>query len=508
MLSMSTSRRDSDPEEEDELLPLKFPGVPEPGPEVKAWKKAAVDLSGKIGALSFDRWFSKVSIERLDPAPVVLRVPNLMHQYWIEEHFMPQLSSSIADVAGGHSEIEFMVVPEAVVETRPQLREAARSMERRREAAAVIEAGPDEPLFRDEARFARSLSDAGLNHRFSFDSFVVGPNCSYSFAAARAVAEKPGKTYNPLFLHGSVGLGKTHLMQAIGQEILRNKPRKVVRYVTSEAFTNEYIEAVRMHRVNAFRQKYRKVDVLMIDDIQFFAGKGGTQEEVFHTFNDLFNSFKQIILTSDRAPSEIKNLEERLVSRFEWGMTTMIESPDVETRTAILRQKIRDWSVPVEDWVLTHLADNIRTNVRRLEGALMRVAGHLSLSPPGERKPSETVLTKETLNTWLADILEEPATGMITIDIIQKVVAEHYDIRLADMNSKRRPANIALPRQIAMHLARELTKAPFKEIGEAFGGKDHGTIIHACKTITQRMAESDEFRQQVVAVTELIRKAV
>ncbi|RBP44527.1 chromosomal replication initiator protein [Roseimicrobium gellanilyticum] len=507
---MSTSRRDSDPEEEDELLPLKFPGVPEPGPEVKAWKKAAVDLSGKIGALSFDRWFSKVSIERLDPAPVVLRVPNLMHQYWIEEHFMQQLSSSIAEVAGGHCEIEFMVVPETPVESRPQLREAARSMDRRREAPAVIEAGADEPLFRDEARFARSLSDAGLNHRFSFDSFVVGPNCSYSFAAARAVAEKPGKTYNPLFLHGSVGLGKTHLMQAIGQEILRNKPRKVVRYVTSEAFTNEYIEAVRLHKVNAFRQKYRKVDVLMIDDIQFFAGKGGTQEEVFHTFNDLFNSFKQIILTSDRAPSEIKNLEERLVSRFEWGMTTMIESPDVETRTAILRQKIRDWSVPVEDWVLTHLADNIRTNVRRLEGALMRVAGHLSLSSsPGDRsKPTETALTKETLNSLLADILEEPATGMITIDIIQKVVAEHYDIRLADMNSKRRPANIALPRQIAMYLARQLTKSPFKEIGDAFGGKDHGTIIHACKTITQRIAESEEFRQQVAAVTDLIRKAV
>ncbi|HSI63211.1 MAG TPA: chromosomal replication initiator protein DnaA [Candidatus Saccharimonadia bacterium] len=506
MLAMSASRRDPDPEDGEEL-PLKFAGVPELGPEVKAWSRASIDLSGKIGALSFERWFSKVSIERLDPAPVVLRVPNLMHQYWIEEHFMPQLSSAVADVAGGHKEIEFMVVPEAPAEIRPQLREAARSMEKRREAPAVIEASDDLP-FRDEARFARSLSDAGLNHRFSFDSFVVGPNCSYSFAAARAVAEKPGKTYNPLFLHGSVGLGKTHLMQAIGQEILRNKPRKVVRYVTSEAFTNEYIEAVRQHKVNAFRMKYRKVDVLMIDDIQFFAGKGGTQEEVFHTFNDLFNSFKQIILTSDRAPSDIKNLEERLVSRFEWGMTTMIESPDLETRTAILRQKTLDWSVPVEDWVLTHMAENIRTNVRRLEGALMRVAGHISLSPTGERGRPAAALTKETLGVMLADILEEPATGMITIDIIQKVVAEHFDIRLADMASKRRPASIALPRQIAMHLARQLTKAPYKEIGDAFGGKDHGTIIHACKGITQRMAESEEFRQVVAALTEQIKKAV
>jgi chromosomal replication initiator protein len=505
---MSTSRRDLDPEEEGELLPLKFPGVPEPGPEVKAWKRAAVDLGGKIGSLSFDRWFAKVSIERLEPAPVVLRVPNLMHQYWIEEHFMEPLTSCIADVAGGPCEIEFMVDPEVPVEQRPQLREAARSMDRRRETAVTIEATGDEAPFRDEARFARSLSDAGLNHRFSFDSFVVGPNCSYSFAAARAVAEKPGKTYNPLFLHGCVGLGKTHLMQAIGQEILRNKPRKVVRYVTSEAFTNEYIEAVRMHRVNAFRQKYRKVDVLMIDDIQFFAGKGGTQEEVFHTFNDLFNSFKQIILTSDRAPSDIKNLEERLVSRFEWGMTTMIESPDVETRTAILRQKTRDWAVPVEDWVLTFLAENVRTNVRRLEGSLMRVAGHISMSVTGDRAKPVEPLTKETLSTLLADILEEPATGVITIDIIQKVVAEHFDIRLADMNSKRRPANIALPRQIAMHLARQLTKSPYKEIGDAFGGKDHGTIIHACKTIAQKMTKNEEFRQVVTALTEQIRKAV
>ncbi|WP_075088929.1 chromosomal replication initiator protein DnaA [Verrucomicrobium spinosum] len=192
--------------------------------------------------------------------------------------------------------------------------------------------------------------ESGLNTRFSFNAFVVGPNCTYSCAVAKAVAEKPGRTYNPLFLHGAVGLGKTHLMQAIGREILHNKPKKVVRYVTSEAFTNEYIEALRHSKVSAFRQKYRKVDVLLIDDIQFFAGKGSTQEEFFHTFNDLFNSFKQIVLTSDRAPSEIKNLEARLVSRFEWGMATQIESPDLETRTAILRQKMVDWCVQVDDW--------------------------------------------------------------------------------------------------------------------------------------------------------------
>jgi chromosomal replication initiator protein len=288
-------------------------------------------------------------------------------------------------------------------------------------------------------------------------------------------------------------------MQAIGQEILRLKPRKVVRYVTSETFTNEYIEALRHNRVSAFRQRYRKVDVLMIDDIQFLAGKGSTQEEFFHTFNDLFNSLKQIILTSDRAPSEIKNLEDRLVSRFEWGMATIIESPDLETRTAILRQKMTDWSVQVDDSVLTFLAENIRTNVRRLEGALMRVAGRVSL---GSGEP----LTPKALELLLRDIIEEAESKAVTIDWIQKVVAEHFDIRLADMTSHRRPANIAIPRQIAMHLARELTKASLKEIGEAFGGRDHGTVIHACKSVTKKSASKEDFRRTVAALIENVKK--
>lgn len=468
--------------------------------ERQVWEKLCVQLRQQIGGSMFDRWFERSSLDHLDDARAVLRVPNLMHQYWIEDHYLPAIHSAFDAVLGGSREVEFVVFADHSHEQPEPLREAARNPDKKGGDDGTVEVAPG-PLFRDDSRFFKTLTDSGLNHRFSFESFVVGPNSSYSFAVARAVAEKPGKTYNPLFLHGAVGLGKTHLMQAIGQEILRNKPRKVVRYVTSENFTSEYIEALRQNKVTAFRQRYRKVDVLLIDDIQFLAGKGSTQEEFFHTFNDLFNSFKQIVLTSDRAPSEIKNLESRLVSRFEWGMATLIESPDLETRTAILRQKMLDWSVNVDEPVLSYLAQNIRTNVRRLEGALMRVAGHISLR-------GGDVLTQEGLEGLLTDILEEADTKAVTIDWIQKVVAEHFDIRLADMTSHRRPANIAMPRQIAMHLARELTKASLKEIGEAFGGRDHGTVIHACKAVAKKTAADEDLRRALNGLTEKLKKTV
>ena len=480
------------PGSEDEL-PLGFAGSIVTTPEQQTWEQICLLLRSRIGVSEVTRWFSRAGIHELDAVRLVIRVPNLMHQYWIEDHFMASLLEVIAEALGGAREIEFHVV-EDPTEKLPLMREAARGSDHSATKEAVVE-GVADPLPGNDGRIVRQLSASGLNSRFTFDSFVLGPNCSYSVAVAKAVAEKPGKTYNPLFLHGSVGLGKTHLMQAIGQEILRNKPRKIVRYVTSENFTSEYIEALRHHRVSEFRQKYRKVDVLLIDDIQFLAGKGSTQEEFFHTFNDLFNSLKQIVLTSDRAPSAIKNLEDRLVSRFEWGMATVIESPDLETRTAILRQKMGDWAVQVDDSVLTYLAENIRTNVRRLEGALMRVAGHVSLVGGDS-------LTPRALETLLHDIIEEADSKAISIDWIQKVVAEQYDIRLADMTSHRRPAHIAMPRQIAMYLARDLTKAPLKEIGEAFGGRDHGTVIHACKAVAKKAAKDEELRRMLASLTE------
>lgn len=463
------------------------------------WEQIKALLKERVGGQLYERWLTDLELRSLDGTKVVFGVRSIMHECWLLDNCMPVLDMVLQEVLGAACEVHFAVPTEA--ESRrltpvPHV-EAARQMEAVPVVREVVEmtAGP---LFSGDQKLLKLIGTAGLNHRNSFDTFVEGPNCAYSYAVARAVAEKPGKTYNPLFLHGPVGLGKTHLMQAIGQEILRTKSRKVVRYVTSESFTNEYIDALRHGSVTDFRKKYRKVDVLLIDDIQFFAGKGSTQEEFFHTFNDLFNNFKQIVLTSDRAPSEIRNLESRLVSRFEWGMATQIESPDLETRMAILKQKTGYWSVKMEDWVLEFLAENIRTNIRRLEGALMRVAAHVSLN-------AGVPLTVEILEGLLRDILEEADARNITIDGIQKIVAEHFDVRVADMASKRRPAAIAGPRQLAMYLARDLTKSSLVDIGEAFGGRDHGTVIHACKAVTKRM-EKEEYRRLVGQLTEKVKR--
>ena len=330
----------------------------------------------------------------------------------------------------------------------------------------------------------------GINPRNSFDAFVVGPNNQFAQAACKAVSDAPARTYNPLFIYGGVGLGKTHLMHAIGQAILAKRKGVKVVYITSEAFTNEFIDSIQNNLLIKFRKRYRQADVLLIDDIQFLADKGRTQEEFFHTFNTLFDGHKQIVLSSDRPPSEIANLEARLVSRFEWGLTAELQAPDTETRVAILRKKAQSVDIKLDDDVLQFLAERIRTNVRRLEGALMRVASYVSLN--NGRAPGV-----ERIEQLLKDILHEEARRAISIEQIQKRVAEHFDVRLADMTSKRRPANIAFPRQIAMYLARELTKTSLTEIGEAFGGRDHGTVLHAHRLVKDRIAKEERTRQIV-----------
>jgi chromosomal replication initiator protein len=329
----------------------------------------------------------------------------------------------------------------------------------------------------------------GLNPRNTFESFVVGPNNEIAHAAALAVAQAPARTYNPLFVYGGVGLGKTHLMQAIGQYVWAKKKNVKVIYVSSELFINEFIDAIQHSNLVKFRKRYRQVDLLLIDDIQFLGGKERSQEEFFHTFNTLFDGHKQIVLSSDRPASEIANLEHRLVSRFEWGLTAELQPPDIETRMAILRKKARGMQIVLRDEVFQFLASRIRTNVRRLEGALMRVASFASLS--GKE------LTQEVVEHLLKDILQEEGRHSITIEQIQRRVAEHFDVRIADMTSKRRPASIAFPRQVAMYLARELTKASLNEIGDAFGGRDHGTVLHACKLVKKRMVEQDNIRQTI-----------
>jgi chromosomal replication initiator protein len=434
------------------------------------WTKLVAALKPQVSVDTFKRWFSAVKLTSVTPEEITLLVPNNIYQFWIESNHMPALQASITDVLGAPRMVKFV----CAVDT-----------------SAGSDAAEPEPIVsnRSQAAAARANATPGLNPRNTFESFVVGPNNEIAHAASLAVAQSPAKTYNPLFIYGGVGLGKTHLMQAIGQYIGARGKNTRVMYLSSELFINEFIDAIQHNNLVKFRKRYRQADLLLIDDIHFLGGKERSQEEFFHTFNTLFDGHKQIVLSSDRPASEIANLEHRLVSRFEWGLTAELQPPDVETRMAILRKKAHTLKIKLRDEIFDFLATRIKTNVRRLEGALMRVASFASLS--GKE------LTHEVVEHLLKDILQEEARRAVTIDQIQRRVAEHFDVRLADMTSKRRPANIAFPRQIAMYLARELTKASLNEIGEAFGGRDHGTVLHACKLVKKRMKEQDKIRQTI-----------
>jgi chromosomal replication initiator protein len=436
------------------------------------WQRLAATLKSQVSADSFKRWFSAVELVEASDKSLTFCVPNNIYQFWIESNYMAALQNAIITALGGPRSIKFSspsgVAAQMPVEDIIALKEISPESQRDAKAAATV---------------------AGLNPRNTFESFVVGPNNEIAHAASLAVAQTPARTYNPLFIYGGVGLGKTHLMQAIGQYVWAKKKNPKVMYLSSELFINEFIDAIQHSNLVKFRKRYRQADLLLIDDIQFLGGKERSQEEFFHTFNTLFDGHKQIVLSSDRPASEIANLEHRLVSRFEWGLTAELQPPDIETRMAILRKKARTLQINLRDEVFEFIASRIRSNVRRLEGALMRAASFASLS--GKE------LTQEVVEHLLKDILQEEGRHSITIEQIQRRVAEHFDVRVADMTSKRRPASIAFPRQVAMYLARELTKASLNEIGEAFGGRDHGTVLHACKLVKRRMGEQDNIRQTI-----------
>jgi chromosomal replication initiator protein len=436
------------------------------------WHRLSATLKSQVSADSFKRWFSAVELVEASDNSLTFRVPNNIYQFWIESNYMAALQNAIITTLGGPRGVKFSS-PSGLATQIPI-----------EDTAALKEILPESP--RDTKPVA---SVAGLNPRNTFESFVVGPNNEIAHAASLAVAQTPARTYNPLFIYGGVGLGKTHLMQAIGQYVWAKKKNTKVMYLSSELFINEFIDAIQHSNLVKFRKRYRQADLLLIDDIQFLGGKERSQEEFFHTFNTLFDGHKQIVLSSDRPASEIANLEHRLVSRFEWGLTAELQPPDIETRMAILRKKARTLQIKLRDDVFEFIANRIRSNVRRLEGALMRVASFASLS--GKE------LTQEVVEHLLKDILQEEGRHSITIEQIQRRVAEHFDVRVADMTSKRRPASIAFPRQVAMYLARELTKASLNEIGEAFGGRDHGTVLHACKLVKKRMGEQDNIRQTI-----------
>jgi len=498
------------------------------------WNTAASRLSQRLGEDSFDRWFSCVRLMKEHGGQVTVGVPDDIHQYWIESNYRGDLESTLSELSGKKTKVEVQVfegLEERMRETVPtEISSDRSSMEMELEktfapraeeeffelelaggnrdvaprstsvpslATCESDDAPEKEQVLDE-RTRKKIEECGLNDDNTFDTYVVGTHNRFAHAAAIAVGKAPARSYNPLFLHGGTGLGKTHLMQSIGHKLIRGRKRVRVVYLTCERFTNEFIDAIQRNSLTPFRERYRSADVLLIDDIQFLMGKERSQEEFFHTFNALFDSQKQIVITSDRPAAEIKNLEPRLVSRFEWGLTAELQAPDQETRTAILRRKAQQWGVQVDDDIVQFLAERIRNNVRRLEGGLMRLASYASLS--GER------LGMDECEHLLRDILQQESKKTITIDGIQRKVAEHYDVRLADMSSKRRPAHIAFARQVAMYLCRHLTKASLADIGEAFGGRDHGTVIYACKKVDERSKREETVRRALTLLEDGIRR--
>ncbi|MBW8864649.1 MAG: chromosomal replication initiator protein DnaA [Verrucomicrobia bacterium] len=441
----------------------------------KIWNTAQEHLRVKLSRDTFNMWFAPLRASAIDGHHLTIEAPNEFCEVWLKDNYLSLMQDAVAIAAGARLQVKFKVtngtLPIAPI-TLPVQQPVAK--------ARVSETAAEKN---------GASSDLHFNPKNTFETFVVGANNNFAFAAAKAVAEAPGKSYNPLFLYGGVGLGKTHLLHAIGQHVAGSRKGARVAYVSSEKFTNEYIDAIQNNKLVGFRKKYRQTDVLLIDDIQFLAGKERIQEEFFHTFNALHESHKQIVLTCDRPASEIQGLENRLVSRFEWGLVTDLQPPDIEMRLAILQKKAQFMNVTLPEDVINFLATRIRTNIRRLEGALIRVASYASLT--GKK------LTIEVVEGLLREILHEEGRQTISIEVIQKKVAEHFDIRLADMTSKRRPENIAFPRQIAMYLSRQMTESSLNTIGEAFGGRDHGTVLHACRLVKDRMEVDSNVRQVV-----------
>ena len=453
------------------------------------WEKASGHLRGTLSKDIYDRWIAVIEARAISDTALTLSVANNFYQSWLEENYVPLIRSAVAAVTGQEYEILLAVDRTArdtasgeapAVEIQPSAAEV-------REVREVRERAPASN---------RHAPVPALNPKYTFDQFVVGPSNSFSHAAALAVAQSPARAYNPLFIYGGVGLGKTHLMQAIGQYV-QAQGRATVCYLSCETFTNEYIDALQKKGLVQFRKKYRTVDLLLIDDIQFLGGKERMQEEFFHTFNALFDAHKQIVMTCDRPASEIPGLEHRLVSRFEWGLVTELEPPDVETRIAILRKKRDELKLAVSEDVINFLAERIRANIRRLEGALIRVVSYGSLTG--------RALTQEVLEYLLRDTLDQETQEELTMEEIQKVVADHFDLRMADMTSNRRPQNIAFPRQVAMFLCREMTRHSLPSIGTAFA-RNHATVLHAHRLVQDRLKGDPAFRQTVMVLQQRLAK--
>ncbi|MBL4938396.1 chromosomal replication initiator protein DnaA [Clostridium sp. YIM B02515] len=440
------------------------------------WEKTLNIMKGELSEVSFNTWIKSSIPLSLINDTLRLGVPNNFTKEILETRYRDLLINALKIISPRKYNIEFTVASEESVDL---------------EEKAIKKTLSSNVVISDEM-------SATLNPKYTFDSFVIGNSNRFAHAASLAVAESPAKAYNPLFVYGGVGLGKTHLMHAIGHYILENNPKSKVVYVSSEKFTNELINSIKDDKNVEFRNKYRNVDVLLIDDIQFIAGKDATQQEFFHTFNALHEANKQIILSSDRPPKEIPTLEDRLRSRFEWGLIADIQTPDFETRIAILKKKADVEGLNISNDVMVYIATKIKSNIRELEGALIRIVAYSSLT--------NKEITVDLAAEALKDIISNKQSKIITIDSIQDIVSSYYNLRIEDFKSQRRTRNVAFPRQIAMYLARKLTDTSLPKIGEEFGGRDHTTVIHAYEKISESLKEDENLQQAINELTKKIQQ--
>ena len=445
------------------------------------WSQVQEELRFQLAKRTYDMWLKNTSVVSADGGTFRIGVPSKLAKDWLEDRFSGLIQETLQAVTGAEVDIDFVIAP---------------SEHRHAHVFDGDDKHPSENGHENgvETAVDTTIPSSELNGRFRFSSFVVGHNSQFAHAAAKAVAEAPGDSYNPLFLYGGVGLGKTHLMHAIGHEVHDRFPRKRVVYLTSEQFTNEVITSIATARMGEFRHMYRTVDVLLIDDVQFLAGKDRTKEEFFHTFNALHEINKQIVISSDRPPKEIPTLEDRLRSRFEWGLIADIQSPDFETRLAILHSKLGDNGSLIPEEVLSFIAHKVQRNIRELEGALTRVQAFAAVH---QRQVDE-----EEAARLLSDIIPAGTRKPINVERIQVLVADYYNVTLEDMKGKRRDKHIVFPRQVAMYLVREETPSSLPAIGKAFGGRDHTTALHSIEKIANELKEDERLRYEVQAIRE------
>ncbi len=436
------------------------------------WQRSLSVLEGKVGNNIVDLWFRPIKILQIKEKNVTIEIPNRFFKDWIEDNYPEIIAETVGDILGFPVSIRYKI--EEKID--PEIKKKDVRLENRRQKLA-----------------SRGIY---LNPKYTFENFVIGPSNQFAHAAACAVAEAPGKNYNPLFIYGGVGLGKTHLITAIGNAVIDKSSEINIIYVSAEQFTNEVVSAIRHEKMSELKHKYRNVDLLLLDDIHFIANKTQTQEEFFHTFNAIYERQKQIVISSDRPPKEIGAVTDRLRSRFSMGLIADIQPPELETKVAILQKKAEIENIKMPEEVAYYLASKVKSNIRELEGCLIRLGAQSSLT--GE--PIDLEMAKNVLH----DIIEDDERP-ITIDIIQKIVCEYFNIKLSDIKAKKRTKEVALPRQIAMCLCKQLTNLSLSDIGKNFGGKDHATVIYACKQVEEKRAKDESFNKMIETLLKKIK---